>query len=63
MINFNELSTMKNIVFKKYNCILLIDIELKIVSDLFQKNRTLFQKIVLEFKYITIFASNKINKI
>ncbi len=44
MINFNELSTMKNIVFKKYNCILLIDIELKIVSDLFQKKQNPFSK-------------------
>jgi len=34
MINFNELSTRKNIVLKKYACILLIDIGLKIVSEL-----------------------------
>ena len=34
IINFNELSTMKNIVLKKFACILLIDKELKIVSEL-----------------------------
>lgn len=33
MINFNELSTRKNIVLKKIACILLIDKELKIVSE------------------------------
>ncbi len=33
IINFNELSTMKNINFKKYTCIFLIDKELKIVSE------------------------------
>ncbi len=44
IINFNELSTMKNINFKKYTCIFLIDKELKIVSELFQKTEPFFKK-------------------